>query len=207
MKYSLIGSLSLILLLTCSEFSPSQSIPPNKPPARKFKHNSKVEKKYDKYQTTVYLRPMTIRNVRGSIEASIINEGKKTETIPSEVLWMTAYFISPGKVLVKPPFVVIGFRSWTMDQTKYAVDRTLMIDLDGSVMTLGPMEVVERRIDPDMELHSNQYFVESLELPLPYETFLRITNAGKVKMTLGGTEFQLTNEHLEAFRDLISKVD
>jgi hypothetical protein len=207
MKYSLIGSLSLILLLTCSEFSPSQSIPPNKPPARKFKHNSKVEKKYDKYQTTVYLRPMTIRNVRGSIEASIINEGKKTETIPSEVLWMTAYFISPGKVLVKPRFVVIGFRSWTMDQTKYAVDRTLMIDLDGSVLNLGPMEVVERRIDPNMELHSNQYFIESLELPLPYETFLRITNAGKVKMTLGGTEFQLTNEHLEAFRDLISRAD
>jgi hypothetical protein len=94
-----------------------------------------------------------------------------------------------------------------MDQTKYAVDRTLMIDLDGSVLNLGPMEVVERRIDPNMELHSNQYFIESLELPLPYETFLRITNAGKVKMTLGGTEFQLTNEHLEAFRDLISRVD
>lgn len=204
MKYSLIGSLSLILLLTCSDFSPPQTIPANK---RKFKHNSKVEKKYDKDQTTVYLRPMTIRNVRGSIEAQIINEGKRTETIPSEVLWMTAYFISPGKLLVKPRFVVIGFRSWTMDQMKYAVDRTLMIDLDGSVLNLGPMEVVERRIDPNMELHSNQYLIESLELPLPYETFLRITNAGKVKMALGGTEFQLTNEHLEAFRDLISRVD
>jgi hypothetical protein len=204
MKYSLIGFLSLILLLTCSDFSPSQTIPANK---RKFKHNSKVEKKYDKDQTTVYLRPMTIRNVRGSIEAQIINEGKRTETIPSEVLWMTAYFISPGKLLVKPRLVVIGFRSWTMDQTKYAVDRTLMIDLDGSVLNLGPMEVVERRIDPNMELHSNQYLIESLELPLPYETFLRITNAGKVKMALGGTEFQLTNEHLEAFRDLISRVD
>jgi len=207
MKRTLIVCLSLIMLLAWSDLSPSQSSPPNKPPTRKFKHNSKVEKKYDEDQTTVYLRPMTIRNVRGSIEASIINEGKRTETIPSEVLWMTAYFISPRKVLVKPRFVIIGFRSWTMDQTKYAVDRTLMIDLDGSVLNLGPMEVVERHIDPNMELHSNQYLIESLELPLPYETFLRITSAGKVKMALGGTEFQLTNEHLEAFRDLISRVD
>ncbi len=207
MKYSLIGFLSLILLLAWSDLSPSQSIPANKPPSRKFKHNSKVEKKYDKDQTTVYLRPMTIRNVWGSIEARIVNEGNKTETIPSEVLWMTAYFVSPGKILVKPRFVVIGFRSWTLDETKYAGDRTLMIDLDGSLINLGPMEVLERRIDPNMELHSHQYFLESLELPLKYETFLRITKAGKVKMTLGGKEFQLGSEHLEAFRDLISRVE
>jgi hypothetical protein len=207
MKYILIGFLSLTLLLAWSDLSLSQSVPSNKPQPRKFKHNSKVEKKYDKDQTTVYLRPMTMRNVRGSIEAQIINEGKKTETIPSEVLWMTAYFVSPGKVLVKPRFVVIGFRSWTLDKTKYASDHTLIIDFDGSSINLGPMEVVERRIDPNMELHSNQYFLESLELPLPYETFLRITKADKVKMTLGGTEFQLGNEHLEAFRDLISGVE
>ena len=207
MKYALIGFLSLILLPAWSDLGLSQSVPSNKPQARKFKHNSKVEKKYDKDQTTVYLRPMTIRNVRGSIEAQIINEGKKTETIPSEVLWMTAYFVTPGKVLVKPRFVVIGFRSWTMDKTKYANDHSLTIDLDGSLINPGPMEVVERRIDPNMELHGNQYFFESLELPLPYETFSRITKAGNVKMTLGGTEFQLRNEHLEAFRDLISRVE
>jgi len=207
MKYALIAILSFMLLAAWPDVSFSQSVPSNKPQARKFKHNSKVEKKYEKDQTTVYLRPMTIKNVPGSIEAQILNEGKRTATIPSEILWMTAYFVSPGKVLVKPRFIVIGFRSWTLDQTKYATDHVLTIDLDGSSINLGPMEVMERRIDPNMELQGKQYFFESLELPLPYETFERITKAEKVKMALGGTEFQLQNEHLEAFRDLISRVE
>lgn len=207
MKYTLTGFLSLTLLLAWSGLCLSQSVPSNKSQARKFKHNSKVETKYDKDQTTVYLRPMTMRNVRGPLEAQIFNEGKRTETIPSEVLWMTAYFISPGKVLVKPGFVVIGFRSWTLDKIKYSKDKILMIDLDGSLINLGPMKVMERRLDPNMELHGNQYFLESLELPLPYGTFLRITKGEKVKMTLGGTEFELRSEHLEAFRDLISRVE
>lgn len=179
-----------------------------KPPTRKFKHNSKVETIYDKTknQTTAYLRPMTIASARGTLEAQIWNEGKRTETIPSERVWLTAYFVSPGKILTKPESVVIGFRSWTMDKTKYDNDRSLVINLDGTSTKLGQMELLERRVDSNMQLSDHRYYLESLEKPLPYETFLQLTNAATVKLTVGGTEFLLANENLEAFRDLLSRI-
>src|SRR5258707_6850910 len=83
-----------------------------KPPVRKFKHNSKVEVIYDKARdlTITYLRQMTLRYVKSSIEARVINEGR-VDYLPSETLSMTAYFNSPGKVVAKPQAIVIGFRS------------------------------------------------------------------------------------------------
>src|SRR5437588_1181681 len=211
MKLRYIGS-SLLFFFTLTLFPPpgcAQANASAKPQVRKFKHNSKVESIYDKAkdQTTTYLRPMTVTSAPGSIEAQIMSEGKKTETIPGEVLSMTAYFVSPGKTAVKPRSVVLGFRSWTMDKTKYDNDRTLVIDFDASSINLGAMELLERRLDPNMELSNHRYFVESLEMPLPYETFLRITNAAKVKLTLAGTELSLRSEHLEAFRDLVSRIN
>lgn len=194
------------MLLSLAGFA--QSSAQVKPPTRKFKHNSKVETIYDKTknQTTTYLRPMTIASAKGTLDAQIWNEGKRIENIPSAKIWLTAYFVSPGKVLTKPQNVVIGFRSWTMDKTKYDNDRSLVINLDGASTSLGPMELLERRVDPNMQLNDHRYYFESLEMPLPYETFLRITNASTVKVTVGGTELLLGNENLEAFRDLLSRI-
>jgi hypothetical protein len=207
MRHILIVFLAGVLLLCYPHYGSAQGTAATKPPARKFKHNSKVETIYDKGkdQTTVYLRPMTMRYVKSSIEARIVNEGR-TDVLPAEVLSLTAYFNSPGKVLVKPQFVVIGFRSFAMDKTPYTNDRTLIVHRDGSTENLGSMEIMEHRIDERMSAGPVRYIVESLELPIPYESFLRITKAKKATMILGGTELQLQNEHLEAFRDLVSRV-
>jgi len=205
MKYIVSGLLAAALLLVCSPGTLSQVNSSNKPPVRKFKHNSKVETIYDKAknQTTVYLRPMTLRYIKSSIEARIISESR-TDFLPAETLSMTAYFVSPGKVLVKPEFVVIGFRSQALDQTKYANDHSLSIKLDGSSMNLGSLAVTERRIDALGPYH---YLLVSFELPIPYEQFRRITSAQKVTIRLASEEFELKSEHLEAFRDLLSKVE
>jgi hypothetical protein len=204
MKYIVTSLLVVSLLLVCSSGATSQGNS-NKSPARKFKHNSKVEKIYDKVknQTTVYLRPMTLRYIKSSVEARVISESK-TDFLPADMLHMTAYFVSPGKVLVRPESVVIGFRSQALDQTKYAGTPALSIKLDHSFLSLGPVQVTERRID---NLGSNQYVLQSFELPLPYETFRRITNAQKVTVRLASEEFELSSEHLEAFRDLLSRIE
>lgn len=190
MKHILNGFLSVSLLLVCFGDVLSQGNASNKPPVRQFKHNSKVETIYDKTkdQSTVYLRPMTIRYIKSSIEARIINEGR-TDFLPAEMLSMTAYFVSPGKLPAKPAFVVIGFRSQALDQTKYADDRALTINLDGSSMNLGAMEILEHRVDARSDLGpDHRFMLESLELPIPYETFRRITLAKKVKIKLASTE-------------------
>jgi hypothetical protein len=205
MKYFLIA---LLFTLICSTPGLAQGNASTKPPVRKFKHNSKVEVIYDKAKdlTTTYLRPMNLRYVKSSIEAKVINEGR-VDYLPSEILSMTAYFNSPGRVPAKPQAIVIGFRSMAIDKTPYTNDLTLTVNLDGSIVTLGSMTVMEHRIDERMSAGPVRYLVESLELPVPYETFLRITKARKTKMILGGTEFDLENEHLEAVRDLIGRIE
>src|SRR5258706_15256383 len=117
MKYFLIA-LSLTLILSTPGLAQGNASTGS--PVRKFKHNSKVEIIYDKAKdlTTTYLRPMTLRNVKSSIEARVINEGR-VDYLPSEMLSMTAYFNSPGKVLAKPQVIVIGFRSMAIDKTPY----------------------------------------------------------------------------------------
>ena len=181
----------------------------NSSKSRKFKHNSKVESLYDKAkdQTTTYLRPMTLRIDHGSLDAIIWNEGKKVETIPSQTVWLTAYFLSSGKILTKPSSVVIGLRFWALDKTTYDNDRKLVVRLDNARTDLGTMDLMERRLDPNMQLgDGHHYFVESFELAVPFNTFVSITSATNVTLTLGTTELQLSNEHLEAFRDLISRI-
>src|SRR5882724_10615421 len=203
MKYFLIA---LLFIFIFSAAALAQGNASTKPPIHKFKHNSKVEVIYDKAKdrTTTFLRPMILRYVKSAIEARVINESR-VDYLPSEILSMTAYFNSPGKVLAKPQAIVIGFRSMAIDKTPYATDLTLTVRLDGSIVTLGTMTIMEHRIDERMSAGPVRYVVESLELPVPYETFLRITKARKTKMILGGTELDLENEHLEAFRDLISR--
>jgi hypothetical protein len=178
--------------------------------SRKFKHKSKVETTYDKTkdQTTTYLRPMRLLYKDSSIEAQIINEGKKVDYLPGETIWLTAYLVSPGKGSAKPEFVTIAFRSSTLEKTKFSANQSLTITLDGAAMDLGNMTVTENRIDDQMSSGVDHiYMLESLELPLPYETFLKITRARKVKARLAGAEVELSNDHLEAFRDLLSRVD
>jgi len=207
MRHISLTVLGALLMFGNPHFGSAQGTATN-PPVRKFKHKSKVETIYDrgKDQTTTYLRPMTLRYVKSSIEASIIGEGR-TEFLPAEILTMTAYFNSPGKVLVKPQFVVIGFRSVAIDKTPYTNDRALTVRVDGAAENLGSMEITEHHIDERMSAGPVRFMVESLELPIRYESFLRITKARKAVMILGSTELQLENEHLEAFRDLISRVE
>src|SRR2546423_13007360 len=185
MKYLLIA-LASFLVVVWSSAGWAQNTSSTKPPVRKFKHNSKVESIYDKAkdQTTTYLRPMTLKNVKSSTEVRLVNEGR-TDYLPSEILSMTAYFNSPGKVLAKPQFVIIGFRSWANDKTPYTNNRQLTANVDGSVIALGTMTIMEHRIDENMSGGSLRYIVESVELPIPYETFRRITRSTQTTLNLG----------------------
>ena len=93
-----------------------------------------------------------------------------------------------------------------MDKTTYDSDRKLAVSLDGARVELGTMELMERRFDANIGMGDHQYFVESFEQAAPFDIFVRITSATKVTLTMGTSDLQLSNEHLEAFRDLISRV-
>lgn len=198
----LIKTAATLLLLGCVSASLAQA---TKGP-RKFKHNSKVETRIEGDRKTIYLRPMLVRQKDSKIEAQFLGEAR-TRFLPAELLYMSAYFVARNASTDRPAEIVIAFRSTSMDKTLYADTPTLSVTLDGSVSNLGVMQVLERRVDDRAYLGSNQYMLESLEIAVPYDSFMRLTNATKVQAKLGSTTFEISKEHLEAFRDLISRTE
>jgi hypothetical protein len=49
------------------------------------------------------------------------------------------------------------------------------------------------------------YTWAALEMTIPYQQFLSLANAKRVKMKLGEVDFDLNKDHLEAIRDLASR--
>jgi len=52
----------------------------------------------------------------------------------------------------------------------------------------------------------DRYYVETLAVSLPYDVFVKIANGKTVKMQAGRREFKLKEEHLEALRDIVSRM-
>lgn len=198
----LIKTAATLVLLGCVSASLTQS---TREP-RKFKHNSKVETRTDGDRKTIYLRPMLVRHKDSKIEAQFLGEAR-SRFLPAELLYMSAYFVTGKDSTGRPSEIVIAFRSTSMDKTPYADTPALSVTLDGSVLNLGAMQVLERRVDDRAYLGANQYILESLELAVPFDTFLQLTNARKVQAKLGSTTFEMSKEHLEAFRDLVSRTE
>ena len=165
------------------------------PPAkRKFKYNGKVESTFDqsKNQSIVYFRLIPIK---------ALEEPKETYAVQfsDERLEFTSYFAHQGQKLITPDWITLGFLSATESPKKYG-DRKLMVKMDGQWIDFGPMKVLSttnyaRRGQLPL-------IQDTMELPIRYQQFLMLANANKIKVKLGGVEFDLEKEHLEAIRDL-----
>jgi len=168
-----------------------------KPPAkRKFKYNGKIEETYEasKDLTTVFFKILPIKALEDP-------KGMNEIQFSDERLEFSTYFTYKGKTLITPRWVNIGFISQTENPRKY-VDYNLIIKADDQVMTLGKMKVLAKTTysNPGRESSVREIF----ELAIPYDQFLSIANAKKVKVRFGSTDFNLEKNHLEAIRDLAS---
>ena len=167
---------------------------------------TKIKTVYDKAkdETLMVLMPMMVSVIPGTIDASFPAEGA-TMRLPSAELRMTAYFSFPGKTLITPKQIVLGFQSLTQDKTKFAQERELTVTADGSQLNFGEMTITDRRIDSGIQLRDTTFYRETLELPVAYEDFLRITKAAKVSVRLGKTNFDLQSGQLQSLRALAEK--
>ena len=118
-------------------------------------------------------------------------------------LKLTVFFSYPGQTLTTPKYVSIGFLYLALEPQQYE-NHNLKAKIDGQWVELGKMDVLGT-MEVSVRTAYKRYTRRLLEMTIPYEQFLQLANAKKVKMKLGGVEFDLTKDHLEAIRDLASR--
>ncbi len=181
--------LGVLLVLLCFTSASAQD---NKEKSKKrgYQHLSDIITQYDKAkdETKVELKRMAVRPVMEP---------------RAHVLYMTAYYIYPGKTPSKPKEVVIGFVSNSNNRDrKFQESSDLTANLDGKEIKFGPFELIDARSMPG-------FFKEVLGFFAPFDDFFHLVDNNKdaLSMSLGKVRFDLTRDNLEALRDLASRIE
>jgi hypothetical protein len=171
------------------------------PPKKDYKYDGKIVTTYDtgKAQTIVLIQLMDIKEAEVAEFVNVYSPTGQTY----DYLAITWFFAYPGKTFATPKSVSVGFAYEAQHPERYE-SRKLTAKIDGEKVELGKMdEMGERKL---VTRHAKPNYVRGLlEMTIPYELFLRLANAKKVKMKLGEFEFDLSKDHLNAMRDLASR--
>lgn len=185
------GTLVLVLLFVLCAVSASAQDDKEgaKKKKRGYQHQADIITQYDKEkdETKVELKRMSVPPLMNPRE---------------HVLNLTAYYIYPGKNPTKPPEVVVGFVSLSYNrERKFQDSRELTAELDGKQIVLGTPELIDSRI-------MSNHYKEVLGLYVPFDKFFQLVDNNKetLQMRMGPIAFQLKREHLEALRDLASRI-
>jgi hypothetical protein len=115
-------------------------------------------------------------------------------------LYISANASHPGKTAASPNSVnVVVLRITPEEKIKSAPLRDLTFTADGQVMNLGVMETGSQQSNMDLRF-------ETLQISMPYESFLKIANAKKVEGKLGPANFMLTENNLSFIREFVSRM-
>ncbi|MDQ3652701.1 MAG: hypothetical protein M3458_20975 [Acidobacteriota bacterium] len=157
---------------------------------RKFKHEAKIRAQYDEAsnKTVVAMWPYVVE--------SNYND-------PAESIAITAGITFPNKSQTSPPqYVEFGVLSQSSSGWLFDKDRKLEVIVNSESLPLGEMKLVTARTFNTRRL----YYREDLAIPLPYDVLVKIVSSDKVVMRVGRQKLQLRKEHLEALRDLVSRI-
>ena len=153
---------------------------------RKFNHTKEITTTYDRFkgETTVEL---TLEKVN-----SYKSEG--------HFYFIGFSFTYPEQTVITPKDVLLTVSSFS-DEKRFSERDTLdvIILADGQRFILGKMNLSKTE---NLKL----IYQETLTLAIPYASYIKIASSNDVEMRLGETEFSLTQEQIEALRDLGSRM-
>ena len=159
---------------------------------RKFKHEGKIQVVYDpsRKQTVVALHPYALVTI---------------DRPPFLLKAITVVAIFPGERLTSPPEKVeLGVISQSRTGYDFDEDNELMAVADGEQVPLGVLKRFKRN---SVGMPPRLHYREDLSAAIPYDTFLKLIKAKKLSLRAGKKELRLDDEHLEALRDLASRLD
>lgn len=132
---------------------------------------------------------------KGRNETLVRTTPLRIQSVKPLDLIMQAQFNVSGEKVVEPKSVFLTFSILTRDKA-YADRRAFRVYLDGEQVYFARARLIS----------ANQDFVGvtyiNLSQELPYNIFLRIIAATKIKVQLGETEFELGKSELEALKDV-----
>ncbi len=115
-------------------------------------------------------------------------------------LYISANASYPGKSVVSPAEVKLTIMRITPEEKiKSAPLRDLTFIPDGEAMNLGLMETASQQTIMDLRW-------ETLQIAVPYGSFVKIANAKTVEAKLGAAKFVLTENNLNFMRQFASRL-
>jgi hypothetical protein len=132
-------------------------------------------------------------------------------------LSMGALFSHSGRTLKQTPTSITLLLRSVAKEFKYAEQRNLTALADGEAIKLGAMSRTGKQVevlsDGRIEVvrlgkkgrSKGDHVLETLTLDVPTATLTKIARSKEVKMRLGETEFELTETHLTALRDILKR--
>ena len=173
------------------------------PPPRKFEHHGHIESSYDAEtnKTQVVLNPYDVETVDTSgdmgtwqyfsIMCGFVYEGKTISGYPETIEF---HIISDGT------------RGYRFTKTEA---RVLSIDIDKELIRLGTMSIVRSShyaFGSSSVNAARSGYIEELSIILTYQGLLKIGEGKNVTLLLNGEKIHLKKKHLEALRDLASRI-
>jgi len=135
--------------------------------------------KYDRFRdiTVVSTSRLPIKGARRTIRAQVqYNFPGETQKTP-DMVTLFLYVSGPNPVLTED-------------------DLALNFLVDNDRVPLGDMKLAEEK--------AKSVVRQTLSIVIPYETFRRLAGGSKVEFQIGALEYTLTDQHLEALRNLLS---
>jgi hypothetical protein len=186
--------IALLVVLACAgmNFAQGEGAPNPLRPQRIDRPREPVTIRYEKSkdETVVYLNPMLISDEEYFASAYLLT---------THNLFMQSYFIYPGKKPSPPQSVVMTFVSLKHGERYYQKERGLSFNVDGDPVEIGEAQLVQ------FQMMEDKVMKESVSIEVPYDKFMRVANAKKVRMKLGKTEWDLKKQHLKSLRDYASR--
>jgi hypothetical protein len=158
------------------------------PKSGKFQHGETITVSYDRFKN------YTFANIDPMMHLKVLSTDHDLRSLD-----FSAFYVCPGHKLRPPRDVTFHFmaqspNSWYRDHL-----RSLVLLVDGKRLDLGNADWDRGDVVSGMA-------EESISVDLPLRKFILIVNAKQVEGQLGGTEFVLSDENLEALRDLASRM-
>ena len=180
----MVNSTSLLLALILSVFQLTAFHPTNQTVVNGEPQDpAKTETTYDaeKDQTTVRLVPIQISGENGKYHS----------------LKMSPSFSFPGHQVVTPS--IIDFELQTVVRGRLRTDLYVLFIIDGEKVFLSSNRWAVKRPVP-----GRVWVGERLVFRMPYETFVRITQAKTLAISFDGISFAVGETELQALRELLT---
>jgi hypothetical protein len=174
---------------------PAQSSAPAPTPVN---HGGKIETAYDGFahETVVSLKRMAVncdggRGFKGAFKGLCVSLQVKLHC--------------PGRQLEYARRATVGivFESKDWDARHPPGERQLSAVADGETLRLGPMQLTSQGVG---EGWMDEGSKETLEVSMPYDTFLKLARADYVELSVGKSTFALRDKNLAALRDMNTRV-